>query len=268
MTTKTLNTIKTHNNTIMQIILNNPEKHNAFDEHLIQHLLETLESIEQDDTIRVVILSAEGASFSAGADLNWMKKMAAYSEQENMADAMKLARLMQKLNHLNKPTIALIQGNAFGGALGLIACCDIALSVPSALFCFSEVKLGLIPAVISPYVLAAIGERMSRRYFLTAERFSAEEALRIELIHQIVEKPENLIKTGLHLAENIANNSPEAIKKIKALTHEVTQKTISENVIQKTAKAIAKARVSSDGQEGLSAFLEKRTAKWVIKENE
>lgn len=245
---------------IAHIILSNPEKHNAFDEHLIENLLQTLAEIEKDDMIRVVILSAEGSSFSAGADLNWMKKMSASSEEENLNDAMKLAKLMQKLNTLNKPTIALIQGNAFGGALGLIACCDIALAAPHALFCFSEVKLGLIPAVISPYVIAAIGERMARRYFLSAERFSAQAALNMELIHII---SGDLMTDGLNLAKQMANNSPCALKQIKALTLQITQKPIDEEIIQKTAKAIANARVSSEGQEGLTAFLEKRSPAWI-----
>ncbi len=242
------------------IILNNPEKHNAFNEQLIEDITQTLKDIEQDDSIRVVLLSAEGASFSAGADLNWMKKMAAYSAEENFADAMKLAHLMETLNNLNKPTIALVQGNAFGGALGLIACCDIALSVPTALFCFSEVKLGLIPAVISPYTITAIGERMARRYFLTAERFSAQEALNMSLIHII---SENLLSDGLALAEKIAQNGPQALRHIKQLTRKVAQSFMNEDLMQTTAKAIAEARVSQEGQEGLGAFLEKRTPNWI-----
>lgn len=241
------------------IILHAPEKHNAFDEQLIENLTQTLNNIEQDNSIRVVLLSAEGPSFSAGADLNWMKKMAAYSEEENFQDAMKLARLMQTLNNLNKPTIALVQGNAFGGALGLIACCDIALSVPHAFFCFSEVKLGLIPAVISPYAIAAIGERMARRYFLTAERFSAEEALRINLIHSI---SDNLLQDGLALAKQITQNSPSALQHSKTLTRKITQSTLNEDLIRATAEAIAQARVSTEGQEGLNAFLEKRAPDW------
>lgn len=241
------------------IILNNPEKHNAFDEQLIDDLLEALKEVEDDNSVRVVLLSAEGPSFSAGADLSWMKKMAAYTEDENFQDAMKLARLMQTLNQLSKPTIALIQGNAFGGALGLIACCDIALSVPQAFFCFSEVKLGLIPAVISPYAIAAMGERAARRYFLTAERFSAEDALKSGLIHAI---SNNLLEDGLSLAKQIAQNGPCAIHKIKILTQKVSS-AISEEVIKCTAQAIAEIRVSSEGQEGLSAFLEKRKPNWI-----
>lgn len=249
-------------NQIAHIVLNKPEKHNAFDEHLIAHLLETLDIIEQDNTIRVILLSAEGTSFSAGADLNWMKKMATYSEKENFNDAMQLARLMQKLNYIKKPTIALIQGNAFGGALGLIACCDIALSVPEALFCFSEVKLGLIPAVISPYILRAIGERMARRYFLTAERFSAQQALAMQLIHQISDA-NHLMSDGVTLAQQIINNSPSALEQIKTLTHDVSHQIINEKIIEETASAIAKARISPEGQEGLSAFLEKRPPIWL-----
>ena len=241
------------------IILNNPQKHNAFDEPLIQDLLDALKEMDKDTNIRVVFLSAEGPSFSAGADLQWMKKMAIYSEEENFQDAMKLALLMQTLNQLSKPTIALVQGNAFGGALGLIACCDIALSAPHATFCFSEVKLGLIPAVISPYAIAAMGERAARRYFLTAERFSAEEALKTGLIHSI---STNLLADGLILAKKIAQNAPLAIHKIKALSQKISS-SLNEEIIQFTVKAIAEIRVSPEGQEGLSAFLEKRKPSWI-----
>jgi methylglutaconyl-CoA hydratase len=247
-------------NAFAHIILNNPEKHNAFDEQLIQDLLDILKKVDTDNSIRVVFLSALGPSFSAGADLQWMKKMALYSEEENFEDAMKLARLMQTLNQLSKPTIALVQGNAFGGALGLIACCDIALSAPQATFCFSEVKLGLIPAVISPYAIAAMGERAARRYFLTAERFSAQEALKTGLIHSI---SNNLLEDGLILAKQIAQNGPSAIHKIKMLTHKISR-AISEDIIKYTAQAIAESRVSPEGQEGLSAFLEKRKPNWLL----
>ncbi len=241
------------------IVLNNPEKHNAFDEQLIEDLLKTLKQVNNDPHVRVVLLSAIGPSFSAGADLQWMKKMAVYTEEENVEDAMKLARLMQTLNELSKPTIALIQGNAFGGALGLIACCDIAISAPHASFCFSEVKLGLIPAVISPYAIAAMGERAACRYFLTAERFSADEALKTGLIHAI---SNNLLEDGLNLAKQIAQNGPSALNKIKMLTQKVSS-SINEDIIRDTAKAIAEIRVSAEGQEGLSAFLEKRKPNWV-----
>lgn len=246
-------------NAFAHIILNNPEKHNAFDEQLIQNLLDALKEIDSDSNIRVVFLSAKGPSFSAGADLQWMKKMAVYSKEENFEDAMKLALLMQTLNQLSKPTIALVQGNAFGGAVGLIACCDIALSAPQATFCFSEVKLGLIPAVISPYAIAAMGERAARRYFLTAERFSAEEALNTGLIHSI---SNNLLEDGLVLAKQMAQNGPSAIHKAKILTEKVSR-AINDDIIKYTAEAIAEIRVSPEGQEGLSAFLEKRKPSWI-----
>lgn len=244
---------------IGHLILDNPEQHNAFDDKLIQTLIKDLETIEQDDTIRVVMLSAEGVSFSAGANLHWMRKVANYSAEENVEDALKLARLMQKLNTLNKPTIALVQGNAYGGALGLIACCDVVLSSPHALYCFSEVKLGLIPAVISPYIMATIGFSQTRRYFITAERFSAHEALNIGLIHLL---SDNLMEDGLHLAKQIAQNSPAAIKQIKALLHATVNRPIDDTLIQQTAEAIARSRVSKEGQEGLNAFLEKRKPSW------
>ena len=174
------------NQGIATITLNRPEIHNAFDDAIISELNLVLDKIESDSSIRVVVLRAEGKSFSAGADLRWMRRMADYTSAENKADAMQLAALMDKLNHLNKPTIARVQGAAFGGGVGLVACCDIVVASDRALFCLSEVRLGLIPAVISPYVVAAIGERASRRYFMTAERFKAEEALRLELVHEVV----------------------------------------------------------------------------------
>lgn len=241
------------------ITLDNPEKRNAFDDVLIKQLSEAFDEAEQDNRIRSVILSAQGPFFSAGADLNWMKKTATYSEDKNIEDAMNLASLMKKVNTLSKPTIALIQGNVYGGALGLIACCDIALASPGVMFCFSETALGLIPAVISPYVLAAIGERNARRYFLTAESFDTQEALRIQLIHCI---SDNLWADGLALAKKIVKNSPQAISHIKRLVHEIAQHPIDATIIEKTAKAIAQARASADGREGINAFLEKRSPRW------
>jgi len=247
---------------IGRILLNRPDKHNAFDDVLIEELLQTLKNIEQNPEIRVVILSATGPSFSAGADLQWMQKIAAYDKLANLNDAMKLAEVMCRLNQLSKPTIALVQGNAYGGALGLIACCDIALASPEAQFCFSEVKLGLIPAVISPYILAAIGERAARRYFLTSENFSAQTAVSIGLIHEITP---NLEAQGLMLAEQILHNAPDALSRIKKLVGEIVSQPVHSEIIRKTAQAIADTRVSPEGQEGLKAFLEKRPPKWVIK---
>jgi methylglutaconyl-CoA hydratase len=250
------------NNHIATLTLNRPEIHNAFDDVLIAELITALKNLESDKNVRVVLLAANGKNFSAGADIHWMKRMANFSEAENFNDAMQLARLMQTLNQLQKPTIALVQGAVFGGGVGLVACCDIALASPEASFCLSEVKIGLIPAVISPYVIAAIGERSARRYFLTAEKFDAQEALRLNLIHQIVPS-DQLRNTALQIAENLLANSPQAIVSAKNLIAQVANNFIDENLIEKTAKEIAKIRVSKEGQEGLNAFLEKRKANWT-----
>lgn len=245
------------NNHIATLTLNRPEIHNAFDDVLIVELITVLKNLESDKNVRVILLAANGKNFSAGADINWMKRMSNFSETENFNDAMQLARLMQTLNQLQKPTIALVQGAVFGGGVGLVACCDIALATPQASFCLSEVKIGLIPAAISPYVIAAIGERSARRYFLTAEKFDAQEALRLNLIHQIIDASE-LKSTALQISENLLANSPQAIVSAKNLISHVANNFLSEDLIQKTAKEIAKIRVSKEGQEGLNAFLEKR----------
>jgi methylglutaconyl-CoA hydratase len=211
-----------------------------------------------------VILTANGRNFCAGGDLNWMKRMAKYSHEKNLADAQQLAALMYKLNTLNKPTIALVHGAAYGGGAGIIACCDIAIATNDANFCFSEVKLGLIPSVISPYVIAAIGERAARRYFLTAENFNAQEAHRLGLIHMVVHAEElNIIKEKI--IKHLLQNSPNAIIAAKQGIQLVVHKPINSELIDETAKQIADIRVSPEGQEGLSAFLEKRSPKWLQK---
>ena len=169
------------------LTLNRPEVHNAFDDRMIAELLDALATVRNSNEVRALVLRSEGKNFSAGADLGWMRSMAAKNYDENIADAAELSRLMQELDELPQPTIALVQGAAFGGAVGLAACCDIALATPASSFCLSEVKIGLIPAVISPYVMRAMGTRQARRYMLTAERFNAEEALRIGLVHDIAE---------------------------------------------------------------------------------
>ena len=171
---------------VARITLNKPDVHNAFDDAIIQQLIQALDTLAADSNVRVVVLASHGKNFSAGADLNWMRSMATKNYQENLEDAGQLAELMAKLNNLPQPTIARVQGAAFGGALGLIACCDMAVAQTNASFCLSEVKIGLIPAVISPYVIQAIGERAARRYFVTAERFRADEAYRLGLIHELV----------------------------------------------------------------------------------
>ena len=247
---------------IATLTINRPEIHNAFDDDLIEDLITILRKVEADESVRVLVLASEGKSFSAGADLRWMRRMADYTPAENKADAMQLAALMQTLNDLSKPTIARVQGAAFGGGVGLVACCDIAIASSKALFCLSEVHLGLIPAVISPYVVAAMGERASRRYFTTAERFSADEALRTELVHEVVE-PDELDSRIEAVIEQLLKGGGAAQAAAKALVFAVSRQPTSDAVIEDTADRITAARASDEGKEGLNAFLEKRSPGWI-----
>ncbi len=249
---------------IATLSLNRPEVGNAFNGALIEQLIATFKKIDASSEIRVVILQSEGKHFSSGADLNWMKSMANYDFDHNKADSLKLSELMDRLYRLNKPTIAVVQGAAFGGAIGLLACCDIVLASPKAKFCLSEVKLGLSPAVISPYVIQAVGVRQARRYFLTAEVFDAEKALDLQLVHEIV-APENLQSQSQEMANNILKNGPVALAASKTLIQEVNNHFPNEDLKKYTAELIANLRVSEEGQEGISAFFEKRPAKWSIK---
>ena len=244
------------------ITLNRPEMHNAFDDTLINALTEELRRLERDDSVRVVMLAALGKSFSSGADLNWMRRMADYSFVENLTDATALAELMKTLANLSKPTIALVQGAAIGGGVGLVACCDIAVATEKASFCLSEVKLGLIPAVISPYVAAAIGSRATRRYFLTAERFDAAEAHRLGLVHEVVGS-DQLHERAERLSQQLLQNGPNAMASVKALVAEVALSFLDDDLIADTAERIAEIRASDEGREGLSAYLEKRKPNWI-----
>lgn len=247
---------------VATLTINRPDIHNAFDDALINRLLQALESVEMDPRVRVVILRAEGKSFSAGADLNWMRRMADYSEEENLADARILAKLMQTLNGLGKPTIARVQGAAFGGGVGLVACCDMAVASERARFSLSEVRLGLIPAVISPYVIAAMGERAARRYFLTAERFDADQAYRLGLLHAVVPEAELDNRIGA-LLEELLKGGPQALAAAKSLIFTVSRQPTSEVVIEETAQRITATRASDEGKEGLNAFLNKRSPAWT-----
>jgi len=245
------------------VTMNRPDKHNAFDDVLIRELTEALRSMEAEDGIRAVVLSAAGRSFSAGADLNWMRRMAGFSKDENQRDAMGLGALMRTLAFLRKPTIARVQGAAYGGGVGLVACCDVAIALHSATFCFSEAKLGLIPAVISPYVIAAIGERAARRYFVTAELFEAAEAWRLGLVNELAATEGELDeKVGLIVDAALACG-PAAQREAKELIRAVAGRPIHSELIQDTAERIAKIRSSPEGREGVSAFLEKRRPAWV-----
>jgi len=246
---------------IANIILNKPDIHNAFDDKLIASLTSALQACEQDSAVRVVLLSAKGKSFSAGADINWMQRIASYSETENHHDAMQLAKLMQTLHQLSKPTIALVNGAAYGGGVGLIACCDIAIAVDTAHFCFSEVKMGLIPAVISPYIVTALGTKIANRLFITAENFSADLARQWGLI-DIVTTPADLLPQGLAYANMILKNSPAAILQTKQLMQLIHHHPINDSLMTETAKRIASCRVSEEGQAGLQAFLTKQDPPW------
>ena len=246
---------------IAQVTLNRPAIHNAFDDRLIAELTAALRRLEGDDAVRAVLLTGAGQSFSAGGDLNWMRRMAGYSEAENIADAMALAELLRVLNELAKPTMARVNGAAFAGGLGLVACCDIAVAADDAIFCVSEVRLGLVPATISPYVVAAIGNRAARRYFLTAERFSAMEAQRIGLVHLTVPRAD-LDKAVAGIADALGQGAVGAQARSKRLIAEVSDRPATETLRALSARVIAEARASAEGREGLAAFFDKREPGW------
>lgn len=247
---------------VATVTLNRPERHNAFDDVFIGELTAVLRALEGDEAVRVVILAGRGKSFSAGADLNWMRRMAGYTRAQNEADALALAKLMETLDGLAKPTLARVHGAAFGGGVGLVACCDIAIAADTATFCLSEVKLGLIPAAISPYVVKAMGEQQARRYFVTAERFDAREAMRIGLVHEQV-PAEGLDARIAALLKQMRGNGPEAMAASKDLARRVGRGPVDQAMIEDTAQRIAAVRVGAEGQEGLSAFLEKRKPAWL-----
>jgi methylglutaconyl-CoA hydratase len=257
------NTVITHidQRGIATVTLNNPDRHNAFDDHIIAELHQCFEQLDNNQGVRAVILAAAGKSFSAGADLNWMKRMANYSYEENLADAKKLADMLRCLNQLSKPTIARVQGAAFGGAVGLVSCCDMAVGTPRASFALSEAKIGLTPATISPYVIAAIGQRAARRYFLTAERFDAAQALSLGLLSAVVDG-EQLDSTIESLLGNLLANSPNAVAIGKKLIASVANQPLTDQLIMHTSEIIAAIRVTEEGQEGLSAFIDKRPPAW------
>lgn len=243
------------------VTLTRGEIHNAFDDQLITALTSAFKAMEKNSDVEVVVLNAEGKSFSAGADLNWMRRMADYSWEKNFQDSKALAKLMHTIYSMSKPTVCMVQGAAFGGGVGLVACCDIVIASERASFCLSEVKLGLIPAVISPYVVKAIGERQAQRYFLTAERFKANQARDFGLVHVVVAEDELENKSN-DIISTLLSNGPQAVVAAKDLIRAVEGKTIEQNLMDETAKRIADIRASEQGKEGLNAFLEKRPADW------
>ena len=258
MDSKVLLTKEQH---IAFVTLNNIEKHNAFDDEIIKQLTHAFESLATCVNTRVIVLQASGKHFCAGADLNWMKRMKDFSMEDNQQDSLALAQLLSLMHHHPKTLIASVQGSAFGGGVGLIAACDFAVATEDSKFCFSEVKLGLIPAVISPFVINAIGSRLSKKLFLTAELFNANQALTYQLIQTICRDKE-LKDVTLKLAHKVANNAPIALEECKKLINHITLPDIDEEILKKTSHVIAALRVSKEGQEGLNAFLEKRQPKW------
>lgn len=254
-------TLNTDNRGVATVTLNRPDKHNAFDDAIIADLKAAFDELGARSDVRVVVLASTGKNFSAGADLGWMQRMADYDYGHNMKDAEGLAAMLKALFDLPQPTIARVQGAAFGGAVGLVSCCDMAVASEGASFCLSEVKIGLVPATISPYVIRAMGERAARRYFVTAERFRADRARHLGLVSEVV--PEDALDATLQaLVDAILGNGPEAVRAAKDLVVNVAGAPITPELIEDTCARIAHIRVSEEGQEGLSAFLNKRQPAW------
>jgi methylglutaconyl-CoA hydratase len=248
---------------VATVTLNRPDLRNAFDDALISSLTQAFMDVEKDAAARVMVLAGAGKAFCAGADLNWMKRMAGYGYEQNLGDARALAHMLKTLDRMSKPTVARVHGPAFAGGVGLVAACDIAIGSAEAEFSLTEVKLGLSPATISPYVIRAIGERASRRYFLTAERFGAAEAHRLGLLAS-VSAPGRLDDDVDALVKHLAQGGPEAHRKIKDLIATVSRGgPVSDAVIEDTAARIAEIRVSPEGREGIASFLEKRKPGWL-----
>ncbi len=247
---------------VTRITLDRPDKRNAFDSDVMAALADALEQAGRDARCRVVILQGSGKHFSAGADLGYMKQTAALSHDDNVADAMALAGLMQTLDRLHKPTIARVQGAAFGGALGLICACDIAIAGDNARFCLSEARLGLAPAAIAPYVVRAMGPRQARRYFLTTEEIAAERAAELGVVHEVVPL-EDLDETVEQIAAGLLNNGPVALDACKRLVARTQEDGPDAALIRYTAELIAGLRTGDEGQEGLQAFLDKRPPTWI-----
>jgi len=247
---------------IARVTLNRPELRNAFNEQSIAELALAFDELGRNELVRAIVLGANGPAFCAGADLNWMKKMAGYSDSENRADAMRLADMLRTIYACTKPVVAKVQGDCYAGGMGLVAACDIAVSADTANFCLSEVKLGLIPATISPYVIKAMGEQAARRYFLTAERFDAQEAHRIGFVHEIVPAADLDTKVA-GIVQALANNSPNAVREAKTLVRDVVGQPVTPALLEDTAQRIAGIRASLEGREGVASFLEKRRPSWL-----
>jgi len=246
---------------VATVQLNRPAKHNAFDDAVITELDAIFASLATNKDLRAVVLASSGKSFSAGADLAWMQRMASYTHEQNLHDARALAEMLRKLNNLPQPTIARVQGAAYGGAVGLVSCCDLAIGTGRARFCLSEVKIGLIPATISPYVIAAIGQRAARRYAMTAEIFEADTACALGLLSEVVEEQELDAAVNAQL-DRFLQNGPGAVRAAKRLVLEIADSETNAELIEDTCRRIADIRVSSEGQDGLQAFLNKTPPSW------
>ncbi|MBC7548112.1 MAG: enoyl-CoA hydratase/isomerase family protein [Polaromonas sp.] len=245
------------------VTLNRPDVRNAFNEDVIAELTQAFTQLGQRPDVRCIVLAANGPAFCAGADLNWMRRMADYSHPENLADAAQLAEMLRVIHTCPKPTVARVQGDVVAGGMGLVAVCDVAVAVDTAHFCPSEVKLGLIPATISPYVIRAMGERAAHRYFLTAERFNAAEALRIGFVHEVV-TAEALDATVAQITRALLAASPDAVTTCKQLVHDVAGQEISPALVAMTVQAIADSRTSPHAREGVQSFLQKRKPNWTM----
>jgi methylglutaconyl-CoA hydratase len=246
---------------IARIILNRPEVHNAFNSLMISELDDAFEKVGADQSIRVVVLKGQGKSFCAGADINWLREIVHYSFEQNLKESLQLAEVLHKIYTLPKATIAMVNGTAIGGGTGFLSGCDIAVASDEAKFGLSEVKIGLVPAAISPYVIRRIGESKAREYFLTGKRISAREALKIGLVNEVVPS-EELEKKTAEIIDNLLTSGPDAIASCKELIQRIPGMSLEE-AREFTARMIANLRVSEEGQEGMGAFLEKRKPKWV-----
>jgi methylglutaconyl-CoA hydratase len=247
---------------IATITLDRPEVRNAFNDELIPKLTEAFRELGARDAVRCIVLQAKGPAFCAGADLNWMKRMADYGREENLADANALAEMLRTVYECPKPTIAKVQGDVYAGGTGLVAACDIAVAMDTAHFCLSETRLGLIPATISPYVIRAMGARAAQRYFLSAERFTAAEAHRIGFIHEVVSSGHLDAKVA-EIATALASAGPAAVRACKKLVHDVAGREITPALVAMTVAAIADIRATPEGREGVQSFLQKRKPNWL-----
>ena len=248
---------------VQTITLSRPDVRNAFNDEVIAELKNAFLAVAQDSTVRCVVLAAEGPAFCAGADLNWMRRMADYTREENLADAGELAAMLRAIYACPQPTIARVQGDVYAGGMGLVAACDMAVSVDTAIYCLSEVKLGLIPATISPYVIRAMGARAAHRYFLTAERFGAAEAHRIGLVHEVV-NADALDAKVAELTQALVSASPNAVRVCKKLVQDVAEREINDALVAQTVAGIADIRSSVEGKEGVQSFLQKRKPNWLV----